>query len=182
MRKIIGIIGPIASGKDEAAKYISSRLGKPYFVISDILREVAAERGVESTRDNLIYLGNKMTVEFGADFLARRLAEKLPDGGIAVGMRMTEQIEYFRANSDFILIAIYAEAAVRFERARSRGRIGEAETLESFVRAEDAENRLPNTQRLFECMKMADYKIFNNQGLDKLYRKLNQVLVLKDYI
>ncbi len=47
---IIGIIGPIAAGKDTAAEYICGKYSIPSFQISSILKMIAVERGIVLNR------------------------------------------------------------------------------------------------------------------------------------
>ncbi|MDO8574207.1 MAG: hypothetical protein Q7R86_01105 [bacterium] len=87
------------------------------------------------------------------------------------------QIKYLKENSDFYLVAIAADAEVRFKRVKERGKAGDAKTLELFVRNEIEENSGSNIQRVFECVKMADTMIINNSGLDNLSKDLDALLV-----
>ncbi len=56
---IIGLVGRNAAGKGEAANYLKSK-GFVYYSLSDAIREEAAKRGLEHSRDNLINLGNEL--------------------------------------------------------------------------------------------------------------------------
>lgn len=176
MKTVIGIVGPIASGKDTVAEYISKKLGIPAFQTSAPLKEIAKERNIPLTRKDLILLSRELAHERGEDHLARTLLGKINDKGIITGMREVAQITYLRNNSNFTLIAVNADQKIRFERLKSRKQIDEGKTFADFVANEKEEDSSNNVQRLSECMKMADYKIENNSDTKNLFRKVDEVL------
>lgn len=57
-----------------------------------------------------------------------------------------------------------------------RGKSGEAGTLEEFVSNEEEENSGEHVQRLFECMKLADYTITNNENLETLFEHITEII------
>ena len=181
MKRVIGIIGPIASGKDEAAEYISRSLNIPSYQISAPLKMICAERNVKPDRETLIALGTELAREKGDAYLAHYLVDIIENSAIITGMRQLGQIEYLRENTQFTLIAINASPELRFERTRRAGKPGEAKSFDEFVARERAENSPPNAQRLFECMKRADATIDNNSSLEEFYLGLDQVLTSKVY-
>lgn len=181
MKTIICIIGTIGSGKDTVAEYISKKLFIPAFQISQSLRDFAKERGIEPTRENLIKMGNTLTLEHGPLFVIKTLIGKTPENLIVItGIRMTEIIEYMRKKHHLILLAITASPEIRFQRCLTRGKLGEAKTLAEFVENERKENSAPNVQRLFECLKLADYTIVNDADLETFFRKIDEFLKLKE--
>lgn len=176
MKKIIGIVGPIGSGKDTAAEFIGQKIKTKVFTISQFLKEIAAKRGIEPTRENLIKLGTQTGLDQGEDYLARIVLEKVSSTGVLAGIRFTKIIEFLKANSEFILIAVSADPQIRFQRAQARDRLGEASTFEEFIANEQKENSAPNIQRVFECMKMAKYQVGNDGTQDEFYIKLEEIL------
>lgn len=180
MKKIIGIIGPVGSGKDTVAEYISNKLGINSFQISQPLKDIAKEKNMEPTRENLIKIGSDLVKEKGPEYLAELCLKKISgDIGMITGVRVLEIIEYLRKNTDFILLSIDANPNLRFNRSTERGKSGEARTLEEFVENENRENSSPNVQRLFECMKLADYSIQNEDSLEDLFREVDEFLKKK---
>ena len=176
MKRTIGIIGPIRAGKDTAGSYISKALGIPVYAISAPLYEICKERGLEPIRETLIDLGTEMAAKEGDDFLAKRLLAQAPDAFIVTGIRQLGQIELLRNKSDFTLISIDANPAIRFERSQTTKKLGEADTLEEFIKRELAENSPPRAQRLFECMKRADYSLRNDGTIEELKQQLDTLL------
>ena len=108
---IIGIIGPIGSGKDSAAEYIAVKLGSTVHQISQPLKAIAHERGIEPTRENLIALGKNLAKVKGEDYLAKYLVGHMSGVGVISGMRQVAQIEYLRKHRKFILIPSTARAS-----------------------------------------------------------------------
>lgn len=173
MKTIIGIVGPIGSGKDTAAEYLSKKFSLERYVISDVIREHLSKNDIPMTRENLIEYGDKLSLEYGKAYLAEVLLEKVKDRGIILGMRIPEQISFLKEHTNLFLIAIDAPVAIRFERARVRGRLGEAETLEHFIDVEKRENSPPRMKDVFKCMQMADVTIENSDMVESLYEKLD---------
>jgi dephospho-CoA kinase len=176
MKTVIGIIGPIGSGKDTAAEYLHKKLGIPFYQISSVLKDICHDRGIAPSRENLIELGTTLASQHGDSYLARYLLDRASDVSLIVGMRQLGQVDYLRQNSRLTLIAINASAPIRYKRAMLRGKLGEAKTLEAFKRLEIKENSPPRVQRLFECMRRADYTVVNNGQKIDLFRKLLAIM------
>lgn len=175
-KQVIGIIGPIGAGKDSAGNYLSEVLNIPTYQISAPLKVICAENDVDLTRENLISLGTKLAEEKGEGYLAECIVEQAPDKLIITGMRQLGQISFLKSSTELTLVSIDASPEVRFKRVRQHSKIREANTLESFIASEVAENSPPNTQRLFQCMQLADYQITNEGSLQDLYVQLDALV------
>ena len=175
---IVGLTGRNASGKGEAADYLKTK-GFAYFSLSDELREEAKERDIETTRESMIRLGNQLREEFGANYLARKINEKIDSKGkfVVDSIRNPEEIRELRKNKNFILVGVDAPVEVRFERAVERGRAGDAKTQEEFKELEQRENLKNKTgQQLDECLKAADKVIVNDSSLEELHKKIDKLI------
>lgn len=177
-KEVIGIIGTIGSGKDAAGDYISGKLDIPSFQISSPLKKICVETGIEPTRENLIALGTKLAYEHGDGYLAEYIIQHMPDRAIITGMRQLGQVAVLKSLSRLTLISIDANPSILFERVKNNNKLGEANTIDEFICREKAENSTPNAQRLFECMKLADYHLLNEGSLEDLYAKLDKILAL----
>ena len=51
-------------------------------------------------------------------------------------------IDYIKKNYNLILLAVDADAELRFNRSVARGKLGEAKTLEEFLENEQKENTI----------------------------------------
>ncbi len=175
-KHVIAIIGTIGAGKDTAGDYLAKQLGIPSYQISAPLKEICLQSGLEPTRENLIALGTRLAKERGDGYLARYIIERMPERAIITGIRQLGQIEELRSHANLTIIAIDASPALRFERIKKNGKIGEASSLDEFVARELAENSPPNAQRLFECMELSDTHLQNEGDLDELYAQLNLII------
>jgi len=175
---VIGLTGPNASGKSEVANYIKSK-GFIYHSLSDILREEAKKQGIEPLRENLIKLGNDLRRKNGPSFLADRLISRLSkkENYVVDSIRNPAEVEVLREINNFILIGIDAPLEKRFERSLKRKRPGDAETLKNFIEKEGKENNknLEN-QQLKTCLQMADVTIVNDSSMERLYKKIDEIL------
>jgi dephospho-CoA kinase len=175
--RLIGLTGTNGAGKGEVAAYFKTK-GYAYFSLSDVIREELALRGEPPSRDNLIRTGNELRERFGPDVLARRTAEKVGAGGRAVidSVRNMTEVEFLRRQGGFVLLAIDAPVAVRFERTAARGRDESAADLEAFRAKEDLERRGGAAgQQLEACMAAADRLIVNDGTLPEFHRQLEEV-------
>lgn len=175
---VIGLTGPNASGKGEAARYLKEK-GFECHSLSDILREEADRSGIEPVRENLIRLGNDMRREKGPAVLAIRAIKKLSGGKnhIVDSIRNPAEIEAFRGVKGFTLIGIDAPAEIRFKRSLERGRSGDALTLEEFIEKEEKENRSSaENQQLKKCLGMADIVLTNDSTVNELRKKIDEAI------
>lgn len=174
-QEVIVVVGTIAAGKDTVGKYIADKLNIPVFQISSPLKDICAEEGIEPTRENLIALGTRLAHEHGDGYLAESILRRIPNKAIITGLRQLGQIKVLKDSVDLTVISVDADPRIRFERANGSGKLGEANSVEEFVAREMAENSPPNAQRLFECMKLADYHLTNDGSFDDLYGKLDEI-------
>ena len=174
--KHIGLTGLNASGKGTVAQFLMDK-GYAYYSLSDIVREEATALGRDHSRENLIYVGNKLRKEHGPAVLAKRIVEKIEGARgrtIIDSIRNVAEINELRKLPEFILIGVDAPVELRFERAKGRRRIGFEKTLQEFITVEQKENSEdPNKQQLFECLKMADIIINNDGSKEDLNERLN---------
>jgi len=175
---IIGLTGPNASGKGEAARYITSK-GFVYHSLSDILREESKKRGIEPSRENLIKLGNELRSKYGPSFLALCAIERLrnEEDNVVDSIRNPFEVDEFCKLADFILMGIDAPVEIRFERSLKRNRPGDAATLQDFIAKEEKENKLnAENQQLEKCLNMARVVIVNNSTLQEFQREIDEAL------
>ncbi|NQU79805.1 AAA family ATPase [Candidatus Woesearchaeota archaeon] len=186
---IIGITGPISSGKGKAAEFFKEK-GFKHHSFSSEIRQVAKERGVEINRANLQKLGGELLDEkpdrsvLGERVLVNIKKEMVrgEKNFVVEGIRDVEAVSLFRQHEmdrpemRFVLVGMDASQEERFKRMKSRGRKGEPETFEDFKRVDDFENRGGEGQEVWQCMKMADYTIQNDSGLEELREKVEKII------
>lgn len=174
--KLVGLTGTNGAGKGEAAAFFM-RNGFQYYSLSDVIREKLQQEKMPVTRDNLILTGNSMREQGGSDILARLVLQKVSGPTVIDSIRNPFEIEFFRQQKDFTLLAIDAPIEVRYDRIMARGRNESISSLQEFKDKEAEENTsLEKGQQLQNCIKMADYMILNNSSLEDLYCQLEQFL------
>lgn len=174
--KLIGLTGTNGSGKGEAASFFKTK-GYAYFSLSDIIRDELILEGRETTRDNLIQKGNALREKHGANILARRVLDRITGKSVIDSIRNPREIEYFRTQEHFILLAIDAPVEIRYTRVRQRGRNESASSLQEFIAKEKEEmTRKETGQQLEGCMRMADYRVTNEGSLEDFFKKLEKFL------
>ncbi len=163
---IIGLTGRNAAGKGTVAHWLVAR-GYHYASLSDAIRTWLAEQGVEPTRDNLTAAGRQLRSEGGPGILAERTLRALPKDQPCVvdSIRNPAEVEVLRTATGFRLVEIAADVRVRYERLRSRGRAGDSQSFEEFLRQEQAELTSTSAagQQLHATAALAD-EVLQNDG------------------
>lgn len=174
--QFIGLTGTNSAGKGETAAFFISR-GYAYRSLSDVIRDRLRAEGLEANRDNLIRTGNELRREGGPDILARLVLADIRPPAVIDSIRNPMEIAYLKTRPGFILLAIEAPIALRFERALARGRNESVATLEDFALKEDEERgSAPGAQQLDACIALADAVVVNDGSLADLHRKLEAFL------
>jgi dephospho-CoA kinase len=174
--KIIGLTGTNGAGKGAAADYFVSR-GFIYVSLSDVIRDALKEEGLALTRDNLIKKGNALRSSGGADYLARKVMEKVMGNAVIDSIRNPEEVRYLQRHKNFILLAIDAPVEIRYARVQQRGRDESAANLQEFIHKEEEERSTdPLQQQIHACLKMADVTVLNEGSLEDFYKKLERFL------
>jgi len=185
---IIGVTGPISSGKGKVAEFFRDK-GFVHHSFSAEIRQIAKERGIEIKRKSLSRLGYDLRLESpGKSILGQRILDKIQKEVkqgkkrfVLEGIRDVDEIILFRNHElekkamRFVLIGVDAPQKVRFERMKSRRRHGDPQTFEEFKEIDDHEIRGDGGQEVSKCMAMADYIIQNDKGLDELKEKVEEI-------
>lgn len=179
---IVGLTGRMASGKGTVAHYLVE-LGFQFFSLSDEIRLELRTKNMPESRENLTLTGNELRAAWGPAVLADRVIAKLEAGRPVVidSIRNPAEVLALRAHhADFRLWYIDAHPQIRFERLKSRGRVGDVQTAQQFQEQEDRElhNADPTTQQLLATEQLADRRITNNA--DEMTLKKAVVMALND--
>jgi len=185
---IIGVTGTISSGKGKVAEIFRDK-GFRHHSFSSEIRQIAKERNIQINRKNLSKLGHDLRLESPHDsILGKRILDtilKEIDKGeknfVIEGLRDPDEVnslrkhERERPENKFILIGVDAPQEVRFERMKKRGRQGEPETFEEFKKIDDHETHGNQGQEVGKVMKMADYILKNDKGLEELKKMVEEI-------
>ena len=183
--KVIGAVGQNGSGKDEVLKYLRTKYGVPFLSTGDVVREIAANEGVEPTRENLGKISDRYFREFGKGYFVKLLADKIRATGWKIagisGIRSLDDVSILKNifGKDFILIDVYiTDPHVRYRRMTSRGEDRDPHSFEQLLHQDRAEEKLFS---LKEAESLADYSISNDGTLEDLHREIDR-LVSDKYI
>ncbi|MFC1722566.1 AAA family ATPase [Nanoarchaeota archaeon] len=185
---IIGVTGPISSGKGKVAELFRDE-GFVHHSFSREIRAVARERGIEINRKSLTRLGGELREEKPdgsvlGDLILVKIEKELDKGvsrWVIEGMRRAEDANVFREHefdnkkTRFVLIGVDAPVKERFERLKKRGRRGEPQTFDEFKKFDDQEMKEGGGQEVGKLMKMVDYLIVNDKGLEELKEKVEEI-------
>lgn len=178
---IIGVTGKDASGKDSVLEMLAAQ-GFRTMSLSDALRAQLVADGKEPSRENCRVLANELRARDGASALARLAISQMEPGvNYAFGsIRNPAEVEALREAGlgNFHFIATTAPAELRFNRLNSRGRLGDAATLEAFLAHEalEAGSTDPNAQQMDAVISMADHQIDNSGTLDQFRTNVSSFL------
>jgi dephospho-CoA kinase len=118
--KIVGVVGPIGSGKDTIAKYISNKYSMRILSIGDIAREIAQNKGLPATRENLQKITEKYYVKFGRTYFIKETIRRIKhsnDKVVITGIRAPTDVTTLRKHfhENLILIRVTANKKERFQ-------------------------------------------------------------------
>lgn len=182
VRKIIGLVGPIASGKSMVADNLVSR-GFIVEKLSNRVRDEAVNRGMELTRENLQNIGNEMRELHGPGYLAELTIKMFmnDDRGLCLdGVRNPGEIEVIR-NMGGHVIAVDCPVNLRLERyiKRSVDRLEDDGSERAFWLINNRDmgiSESANGQRVSDCMELADFKVNNTSTESELLSQIDIIL------
>ena len=177
MKKIIGLIGEMGSGKDTFSEYLKE-INENVFVLrfSDALTEVLKIFFSDVKREEQQWLSSQLRERFGQDILIKALVkkiEKIENGFIILnGVRRPDDFKALREIGGK-LIYITADPKKRWERVIIRKEKADDDiSFEKFVEMGKAE-----AESLISVIaKEADFKIENNGSKEDLYKSIEKVL------
>jgi dephospho-CoA kinase len=177
---IIGLTGTNAAGKGTVAAYLQGK-GFAYYSLSDELRALMKQQHIPETRENFISEGTAQRSAHGTGYLAQLVKKKLQGDAVVDSIRNMGEVEELRTLPGFVLIAVDAPPAMRYERSRKRGSERDEKNFEEFRRKEALEMHGSGAeQQLAACTKAADVIIMNDSTPEKLYKKLEDTLKQHD--
>lgn len=176
-RFLVGLVGPIASGKQVLADFLKER-GFAYVSLSDEVRKETKKRGLPIIRENLQDVGNALRRELGNDILARRaLATIDQETNLLVvdSIRNYAEMEHLRKHLPIKIIGVDAPAELRLERylARAIERHEDGITADDFWRADkrDRGENMASGQQVDICLLGSDLVIDNQFKNKEIFRE-----------
>jgi len=180
MKRIIAVIWFNAAWKSTVSNYISKKLGLEIFEISCVIKMEAKKRGIQFTRENLINLALDMAKEEWKQVLAERLLlwleERWINKWIIAWMRVPEQLDFVKNNTNTIFIWVKTDLEKRFKRMEKRKLYWDPKTLEELIKLEQEENNPPNVSNTEKCLQKSDYVLNNNVTKEELISQIEKIL------
>jgi dephospho-CoA kinase len=177
LKKVIGVVGDIGSGKDAVLKYLNSKYGIPYLSTGDIVRQIAEREGVEATRENLETISRQCFQDMGKGCFVKMAASEIINRGWSIagisGVRSPDDVEVMKDmfGKNFVLIRVdIKDPRLRFERLRRRNEERDPQTYEDFL-LQDSREEL--TFKISNAERMADYTLSNDGPLQDLHRHID---------
>jgi dephospho-CoA kinase len=181
---IIGLTGPIATGKTTVAKYLADKYGAKIYGFSEPLRDVLNRLYIPLDRPNLALMSNIIRSNFGEDLISRTIAQDIQhdDSPIIVldGIRRLPDIETMKSLPGFRLLAINADVKLRWQRMTTRGQNSDdaTKTYEQFLTDEQAEA----DRDIPQVMAGAQTTLDNNTTIEALIKQVEEYLKNNSFI
>jgi dephospho-CoA kinase len=177
---IIGITGTIGAGKGVTVSYLKKRGFKHYSVRGFLIEELR-RRKLSVNRDTMTNLANKLRREHEPSYIIRRLYEKALMNGkdcVIESVRATGEVEFLRSVGNFILLAVDSSLETRYKRIVKRNSALDHVTFEKFIFDDKREMNSddPTKGNIAECIRMADFSLWNDGSFEDLYSQVDVVL------
>jgi dephospho-CoA kinase len=178
---VIGVVGRAGAGKDEVAEYLHRRCDGRHFTVGDIVREMAEERGVEKSRENLHAITEQVYEREGEDYFIEEIIERIEaaDTRLATvaGIRSPRDASVLREHfgDRFHLVAVRVDDPhLRFERTRDRDDPRDPETFEAFKQQDQEEEELFDIGATID---QADLTLRNDSSLEDLHQLIENEII-----
>jgi len=183
MKKIVlAVVGPMAAGKGTIIQILEKK-GFASSSTSDRIREEITRRGQQISRASLTEVGNDLRITFGDNVLAQRTAQCIDKSQnnyfVIDSIRNPSEIQFFKDKYGMKIISIDADQKERYKRFIARKTNSEPMTFEQFKDRDDKEffgTQGTHSQRVIDCMRLADFKIENVGSVEELEKRVNEAL------
>ena len=176
---IIGLTGPIGSGKGMIANYLKEK-NFDYFSLSDIITEELKKKNLEITRKNLQEMGNLLRKQYGSGVLILKLKEKInPEKHTIIdGIRNPGEIEEFKKYPNAYLIGVDAPANLRVQRIKGRAKRDPTKIHEINTRLKKdmGLGESEHGQQVGKCLKLVDWTVINDSTKENAFESLERYL------
>lgn len=182
---VVGLVGPLGVGKTTIARYLVSK-GFQSLRFSDPIRREANKRNLPESRTVLQDIGDHWRQKFGRDYLSQLLLEEIkqkPTKNFVIdGFRNPGEIEPFLTLTNFVLIGLNADPAVRFKRLQGRALQDDPKKWEDFQVQESRDQGLDQPehgQQVLGSLELADFVIDTDKVESEVISQVEKVL--KEY-
>ena len=181
---IIGTSAYCGSGQDTLADAIVKKYGFEKHSLGDFLREMAQNRGIKPSRENLQMIRKELDKQFGRSYIPERIAERILNNGkdaIITGLRTLEEYSIFKEKLGMYFIFVFADKEIRFKRLMSRATDRDPSGREEFEKQNASELAMFDVA---ELEKKCDFRFVCNMTLEEFWSDyenlLWQIPILRD--
>ncbi len=164
-KKLILITGMSGSGKTTLANQFRDQ-GIIIINMGDVIRDLARDRKLSPTPENLGKLATEIREKGGKDAVANLCIEKIDDLSEEIilvdGIRSISEVKAFKEKFEVILIAVFSSQQDRYYRLKNRRRSDDPLDFSTF-RARDIRELGFN---LGHAIALADFIIVNDSSLE----------------
>ena len=173
--QVMGISGMPGSGKSLVSE-IAAEKGAIIVSMGDIVREEAKKRG-ESSKETARNLrkehGQYIIAELTIKKIKNLESEGIKNPIIVEGIRSHHEVEMFKENfKNFIILSIFANPNLRFERLQNRMREDDSKDYAEFVKRDQMELDFG----IGNVISLSDKIIINESDLESYTQKINAFL------
>ncbi|WP_296886946.1 nucleoside monophosphate kinase [uncultured Methanobrevibacter sp.] len=173
--RIMGVSGLPGSGKGFVSD-IATEKGAMIVSMGDIIREEAKKRG-ESTKETAKNLrkehGQCIVAEMTIEKIKKLQEEGFESSILVDGIRSQYEVNLFKKNFDnFIIVSIFANPKLRFERIKSRKREDDTTDYDVFVERDQRELDFG----IGNVISLSDKIIINESDIESFEQKIREFL------
>lgn len=179
---IIGITGTIGAGKGTVVDYLVDKHHFGHFSVRKFLTAIIEERKLPLNRDSMVHVANELRANNSPSYIVEQLydlASHSHQDCIIESIRTPGEIDALRKLGRFYLLAVDADATIRYDRVIIRNSETDKISYETFVENEHREmsSTDPNKQNLSVCMQQADFTVMNNGTYEELHQQVEDILL-----
>jgi len=176
---IIGITGTLGAGKGTIVDYLVREKNFAHYSVRAFLIKEIERRNLPVNRDSMVLVANDLRANHTPSYITDCLYEeagKNNHSSVIESIRTPGEVISLRKKGSFLLIAVDADIAIRYQRVTLRGSETDHISFEEFSANETREMNSddPNKQNLRKCLEMADLRIENNGSIAQLYERLEK--------
>lgn len=179
---IVGITGTLGAGKGTIVECLTARHGFRHYSVRGYLTQIINSRGLPLDRDSMVSVANELRALHSPSYLVEQLhrqAAEAAEDCVIESIRTPGEVRALREKGGFfVLVAVDAPQAVRYDRICRRSSSTDRVSFERFAADEAREmgSADPNHQNIAACMELADYRLRNDGTVDELAVAVEGVL------